>query len=98
MIRRMGLAWLRGQTGTFMMIVLQLGLAINPLCLWIWVGFTSGMTRGMPSFMRKALVLSTTTAPALTALGANSLEIDLPAEKKAIWTSLKLSWVSSSIV
>jgi hypothetical protein len=42
--------------------------------------------------------LSTTTAPAFTALAANSLLIDPPAEKKAICTSLKLSCVSSSIV
>src|SRR3954470_16569611 len=61
-----------GQTGTFMMIVEQLGLAIRPLCLWICSGFTSGTTSGTPSFMRKALVLSTTNAPARTAGGADS--------------------------
>src|SRR4051812_16420806 len=48
--------------------------------------------------MRNALVLSTTIAPALTALAANSLLIDPPAEKNAICTSLKLSCVSSSTV
>src|SRR5215211_7402404 len=59
-----------GQTGTFMMIVEQLGLAIRPLCLWICSGFTSGTTSGTPSFIRNALVLSTTTAPAESAAGA----------------------------
>src|SRR5688572_8017081 len=81
-----------------MMIVEQFGLAIRPLCLWICSGFTSGTTSGTPSFMRKADVLSITTAPALTALGANSFEIDPPALKYATCTSSKLSWVSSSIV
>src|SRR5665213_415761 len=50
----------------------------------------------MPSFMRKALVLSITTAPAATAAGANSLLIDPPAEKKAICTPLNASLVNSS--
>src|SRR4051812_15442247 len=85
-----------GQTGTFMMIVEQLGLAIRPLCLWICSGLTSGTTSGTPSFMRKALVLSTTTAPAFTADAANSLLTEPPAEKKATFTSLKLSCFSSS--
>src|SRR5688572_16925271 len=52
----------------------------------------------MPSFMRNALVLSTTTAPAATAAGANSLLMLPPAEKNAILTSLKLSFVNSSTV
>ena len=98
MIRFTRLTLCSGQTGTFMMIVLQLGLAMMPLCLWICSGLTSGTTSGMPSFMRKALVLSTTTAPAATAAGANSLLIAPPAEKKAICTPLKLSLVSSSTV
>ncbi len=38
------------------------------------------------------------TAPAFTADGANSFEMDPPALKKAICTSAKLSCVSSSIV
>ena len=78
MIRFTRLALCSGQTGTFMMIVEQLGLAISPLCLWICSGFTSGTTSGTPSFMRKALVLSTTTAPAFTAPGRELLA-DRPA-------------------
>ncbi len=97
MIRFTRLTRCSGQTGTFMMIVEQLGLAMIPTCLWICSGFTSGTTSGIPSFMRNALVLSTTTAPAATAAGANSLLIDPPAEKNAICTPLKLSLVSSSI-
>src|SRR5688500_18318673 len=81
-----------------MMIVEQLGLAIRPLCLKISCGFTSGTTSGMPSFIRNALVLSTTIAPAATAAGANSLLIDPPALKNAILTSLNESFVSSSTV
>ena len=46
--------------------------------------------------MRKAEELSTTIAPAATAAGANSLEIEPPAEKRAISMPLKLSFVSSS--
>src|SRR5688572_30701072 len=79
-----------------MMMVEQLGLAITPLCLWIASGFTSGTTNGTPSFIRKAELLSTTTAPAATAIGAYSLEMLPLAEKSAIWMSLKLSLVSSS--
>src|SRR5215210_2156067 len=98
MIRFTRLTLCSGQTGTFMMIVEQLGLAMRPLCLWIWSGLTSGTTSGTPSFIRKALVLSTTTAPAWTAAGANSLLTEPPAEKNAICTPLKLSFVNSSIV
>ena len=46
-----------GQTGTFMMIVEQLGLAMMPVVLRDRSGFTSGTTSGMPSFMRKARVV-----------------------------------------
>ena len=96
MIRLTRLALCSGQTGTFMMIVQQLGLAIRPMCLWICSGFTSGTTSGMPSFMRKADVLSMTTAPAATAAGANSRLMLPPAEKNAICTPLKLFLVISS--
>ena len=46
--------------------------------------FTSGTTKGTSGFMRKALELSITTAPASTALGANTLEIAPPAEARTI--------------
>jgi hypothetical protein len=40
--------------------------------------------------MRNALLLSTTTAPALAATGPSVLEIEPPAEKSAMSTSPKL--------
>src|SRR5690606_1746680 len=46
--------------------------------------------------MRKALELSTTTAPALTAAGANSLLREPPAENSAMSTPSKLFSVNSS--
>ena len=85
-----------GHTGTFMMMVQQFGLAMMPLCLAMSSGFTSGTTSGTPSCIRKYEVLSTTTAPAFTAEGANSLLILPPAEASTSWMPLKESWVSSS--
>ena len=52
-------------------------------------------TSGTPSSMRNAEELSTTTAPAATACGANSREIPPPALKSAISTPVKESGVSS---
>ncbi len=96
MIRLTRLTLCSGHTGTFMMIVLQLGLAMMPTCLAMASGLTSGTTSGMPSLRRKALLLSTTTAPAATAAGAYSLEMPPPALNSAICTPAKLSRVSSS--
>ena len=45
--------------------------------------------------MRKALELSTTTQPALAAMGANSREIEPPALNSAMSVPAKLSRVSS---
>ena len=45
--------------------------------------FTSGTTRGMSASRRKWEVLSTTTAPAAAAFGANSALMLPPAEKSA---------------
>src|SRR5439155_26627296 len=50
-------------------IVEQFGLAMIPRCLRISRGFTSGTTRGTSGSIRKALELSTTTAPAAAATG-----------------------------
>jgi hypothetical protein len=46
--------------------------------------------------MRKADELSTTTAPAATASGANSLDVPAPAENKAMSMPLKQSRVNAS--
>ena len=48
--------------------------------------------------MRKADELSTTTAPAFTAAGANFFDMPLPAENSAISTPSKLFSVSSVTV
>src|ERR1700704_2074938 len=57
----------------------------------------SGITSGTFGSMRKADELSTTTAPAFTAMGANFLETPPPAENSAISTPSKEFSVSSSI-
>src|SRR5436190_4058265 len=57
----------------------------------------SGMTSGTPGSMRNADELSTTTAPAFTAIGAKFLEMPLPAENSAISTPLNEVAPSSSI-
>jgi len=50
--RLIGLTWCSGQTGTFMMIVEQLGLAMMPLCHARSCGLTSGTTSGTDGSMR----------------------------------------------
>jgi hypothetical protein len=57
----------------------------------------SGITSGTFGSMRKAEELSTTTAPAFTADGANLREMLPPAENKAMSTPSKERSVSSSI-
>src|ERR1700761_1136311 len=76
----------------------QLGLAMMPLWSLMRRALISGTTSGMAGSVRKAELLSTTTAPAFTAIGPYCLEMPLPAENKAISTPLKASSVSSSIV
>src|SRR3990167_4014403 len=77
------------------MIVEQFGFAMIPLCFAMSSGLISGMTRGTAGSIRKALELSTTTAPALTADGANSRLLSPPAEKRAMSIPAKESWQSS---
>src|SRR5512143_3468992 len=79
-------------------MVEQLGLAMMPRFLY-WAmawAFTSGTTKGISGSMRKALLLSTTTAPEAAAAGPNSRLREAPAEKRATWTPLKESLVSFS--
>lgn len=80
------------------MIVEQLGLAMIPPLFFISAmasGLTSGITRGTPSVILKALLLSTTVHPALGEIGAYFLEMEPPAEKRAISRLLKDLSVSS---
>lgn len=56
------------------MMVEQLGLAMMPPCPYLMPfiasGFTSGMTKGTPSVILKAELLSTTCSPKLNATSA----------------------------
>src|SRR5208282_4193942 len=77
------------------MAVVQLGLAMIPLCQAMSAALISGTTSGTASSMRKALELSTTTQPALTARGANCLEMPAPALKRAMSTPWNEAAVNS---
>ena len=92
----------RGVTAIKAMMVEQLGLAMMPplpaFIPFMASGLTSGMTRGTPSVMRKALLLSTTVQPAAEATGASFLLMEPPAENNAMSTPAKLFPVSSSTV
>src|SRR5574337_71480 len=79
-------------------MVVQFGLAMIPRFLY-WAmacGLISGTTRGMSGSIRKAELLSTTTAPDSQAAGANSLLRLAPAEKRATSTPWKEPVVSSA--
>ena len=82
-----------GVTGTIMMMVEQLGLAMIPPLPSSTPsrasGLTSGTTRGIPGTMRKAELLSTTVALASAARGANFRLMDAPALNRASSTSLE---------
>jgi hypothetical protein len=75
-------------------IAAQFGLAMMPLCSRIRRALISGITSGTLGSIRKAEELSTTTAPALTATGANLREMPPPAENSAMSTPSKARSVS----
>ena len=95
--RLMRLFWWIGHSGTSAVIAEQFGLAMMPLCSLMRPALISGITSGTFGSMRKAEELSMTTAPALTAIGANFLEMPPPAENSAMSTPSKERSVSSSI-
>ena len=64
-------------TATSVMMVEQLGLEMMPWCFFASSGLISGTISGTLSSMRKALELSTNTAPAFTMAGAKRLAISL---------------------
>ena len=68
-----------------------------PLCSRMRPALISGITSGTFGSIRKADELSTTTAPAFTAIGANFREMPPPAENSAMSTPWKEFSVSSSI-
>ena len=86
-----------GHSGTSAVIAEQFGLAMMPLCSRMRPALISGITSGTFGSMRKAEELSITTAPALTAVGANFREMPPPAENSAISTPSNEFSVSSSI-
>ena len=86
-----------GHSGTSAVIAEQFGLAMMPLCSRMRRALISGMTSGTSGSMRKADELSTTTAPAFTAIGAYFREMLPPAENSAMSTPSKECSVSSSI-
>ncbi len=90
MIKRlMGFFRWIGQSGTSAVMAEQLGLAMMPLWSLIRRALISGTTSGTSGSMRKAELLSTTTAPAFTASGAYCLEMPLPAENSAMSTPVE---------
>ena len=86
-----------GHSGTSAVIAAQFGLAMMPLWSRMRPALISGMTSGTFGSIRKAEELSTTTAPALTAIGANFLEMPLPAENRAMSTPSNERSFNSSI-
>ena len=87
-----------GASGISIIIVLQLGLAMMPLCLDISSGLISGTISGTFLSMRKADELSITRHPVSLTRGAKLLASSLPTEKKAKSTFClrKISGVNSS--
>ena len=77
-------------------MVVQLGLAMMPLCFLASSGLISGMTSGTSGSMRNALELSTNTAPALTMAGANLLAMSFSAAPSTMSMPLKASSQASS--
>ena len=66
--RRTRAARWSGASGITVTTVVQLGLATMPRCACTAWGLISGTTSGTAGSIRKALDLSTTTAPAWTVL------------------------------
>src|SRR4051812_15669228 len=97
MTRRMRKASCSGFSATTIWMVEQFGLAMIPLCRATSCGLTSGTTRGTSGSIRKALELSTTTAPARAAIGLNWREIDAGVLDRTMSTPANASGVSGSI-
>src|SRR3954453_1920363 len=95
--RLMRLLWWIGHSDTSAVMAAQFGLAMMPLWSRMRFALISGITSGTFWSMRKAEELSTTLAPALTAIGANFLEMLPPAENRAMSTPSKARSVSSSM-
>ena len=86
-----------GHSGTKAVMAAQFGFEMMPLCFLIRRALISGITSGTSVSIRKAEELSTTTAPALTAMGANFFEMLPPAENSAMSTPSKDVSTNSSM-
>src|SRR3954447_19182397 len=84
-----------GHRGVIEIMAAQLGLAMIPWCSRMAPGLISGTTSGTSAFIRNAEELSTTMAPLLTAIGANFLEVEPPAENSPMLTPSRAFSVSS---
>ena len=93
----MGLAFASGATATSVTMVVQLGLAMMPLCHLASSGLISGMISGTSSRSRKALELSTNTAPASRIWGANRFAISFSAAPKTRSRPWKASSFASTM-
>src|SRR5437660_12880608 len=70
----------------------QFGFATIPFLMWwSWSAFTSGTTSGQSGSIRQADELSTTIAPALAAIGENSLLTELGVVLRTSWTPANAS-------
>ena len=96
MTRRTGLTSFSGLSAITSGVVEQLGLAMIPLWPRRSLALTSGTTSGTSGSMRKAELLSMTTAPCRTASGATSRLTSPLAEMNTISTSLSSSAVTAS--
>ena len=93
----MGLSLARGATATNVTMVVQLGFAMMPLCHFASSGLISGMMRGTSSRRRKALELSTNTAPASSMWGAKRWAMSFSAAPRTKSRPRKASSLASAM-
>ena len=93
--RRIARLAAKGAKARVSRIVVQFGLAITPLWAKAASGLTSGTTSGTPSSIRKALELSTITAPAAVIASRHCLETEPPADASTRSTPSK-DWAETS--
>jgi len=98
MMVSMGLSFASALMATRVTMVVQLGLEMMPLCHFTSSGLISGMTSGTLGSRRKALELSTNTAPALTMAGAKRSAMSFSAAPSTMSRPSKASSDASTIV
>ena len=98
MMRLTRLTLCSGQTGTFMMIVLAIGIGDDADVLVDLLGIHLRHDQRNAVLHAEGAGVVDDDRPGRDGRGANSLLIDPPAEKSAICTPLKLSFVVSSSI